>query len=292
MPQQDKYRPRQVPIEFVFREEMKALPYEDRMTLIFISLGKVNFIFNEKSYSVEAPYILCLSPYDTFELIDGDFSAKSFSFYPGFVNGALTFETLAENNFSILDEEHDRNMMNLFLYHTDTHTGIFEIPANMYFRFSEWLNIIGTETYAQSDGNWTCRIRRYLLQILYLLDDLRNELTQGSGEAFTKSIVDVALEYIHTNYQTTITLDDLCRILRTNRTTLNNQFKARVGFTALQYLSDYRIRIAKETLTHTNLTLAEIADACGYKYDTYFIKQFTKSVGISPTEYRQRNWFK
>ena len=83
---------------------------------------------------------------------------------------------------------------------------------------------------------------------------------------------------------------DLCALIHMNRTTLNRKFKEQVGFTEMDYLLRHRIKIACETLTHTGLTLAEIAEAVGFKYDTYFIRIFEKKMGMSPTEYKQNEW--
>jgi transcriptional regulator GlxA family with amidase domain len=58
----------------------------------------------------------------------------------------------------------------------------------------------------------------------------------------------------------------------------------------MKYLLRHRIKIACDALTHTNLSLAEIAEAIGFKYDTYFIKQFSAKIGQSPTEYRHSFW--
>jgi len=178
-------------------------------------------------------------------------------------------------------------MMNLFLRRDEFYDGTIDLPAKTYLRISEWLAIMGTEVYAQSDGYWTCRIRRYLLQTLYLLDDIYIERKTPRSVKREKSAVDILLEYIHVNYSNDISLDDLCRLIHVNRTTLNRKFKEQVGYTAMEYLLRHRLKIACDTLTHTNLSLAEIAEAIGFKYDTYFIKQFTTKMGETPTEYRQ-----
>ncbi len=107
-----------------------------------------------------------------------------------------------------------------------------------------------------------------------------------------KSPVNVVLECIHINYPNELTLEDLCKFVHINRTTLNRKFKDQVGRTVVDYLLFYRIKIACEALSHTNLTLAEIAEATGFKFDTYFIKQFAKKMNMSPTEYRQGEWEK
>lgn len=72
-----------------------------------------------------------------------------------------------------------------------------------------------------------------------------------------------------------------------NRTPSIN-VKAKTGHTAMDYLITHRLKIACEALVHTNLKMTELAEACGFKYDTYFIKQFSKKIDISPSDYRQK----
>lgn len=71
---------------------------------------------------------------------------------------------------------------------------------------------------------------------------------------------------------------------------MNRHFKEKTGHTAIDYLISHRIKIACEALVHINLKIGELAQACGFKYDTYFIKQFSKKMAISPSEYRQNEW--
>lgn len=290
MPQKDRYQPRFVPIEFEAHETLENLPLDERVSIVLITSGQISLFLNEQKISLTAPSVILLSPYDTIKPIEAiRFAAKSFSFHPIFINSSLTFDRLRANNFEKIEDEHDRNMMNLFLNKHEYYDGTMNLPAQTYLRISEWLSIIGTEVYAQSDGYWTCRIRRYLLQTLYLLDDIYMEQKTPASVQTEKSPVNILLEYIHVNYSNDITLDELCRLVHINRTSLNEKFKKQVGYTAIEYLVRYRIKIACDALTHTNLNLAEIAEAIGFKYDTYFIKQFTAKMGLSPTEYRQKN---
>lgn len=288
MPQTDRHRERQVPIEFESDESLENLPYEDRLTVVFITNGWTSLILNGEAVTLNAPCAMLLSCYDRIKITDRNrLAAKSFSFHPAFLNSALTFETLKENKFTEMEDEHDRNMVSMFLDRNEKYKGYIDVPANMYLRMDEWLSIMGTETFAQSDGRWTCRIRRYLLQMLYLIEDICGS---ASKTCPSKSPVDIAMEYIHIHYPNAISLRDLCELTNINRTTLNQKFKEKTGVTAIHYLLGYRIKIACEALSHTNLTIAEIAEATGFQYDTYFIKQFTSKIGITPTEYRKRKW--
>jgi AraC-like DNA-binding protein len=291
LPQNDRHRTRIVPLEFEAHESFQALPVADRMTIVLITNGKLSLFLNEKAVTLTAPCVMLISQYDTVKLIEETrLAAKSFSFNPMFVNSALTFNRLKANDFIELEDEHDRNMMNLFLGRDNYYDGTIDLPPNTYLRISEWLAIIGTEVYAQSDAYWTCRIRRYLLQTLYLLDDIYMNRQTLNTVKREKSPTDILLEYIHVNYPNDITLKELCKLVHINRTSLNKKFKEQVGYTVMEYLLRHRIKIACDALTHTNLSLAEIAEAIGFKYDTYFIKQFSAKIGQSPTEYRHSFW--
>jgi len=58
---------------------------------------------------------MLISPHDKIKLIEATrLAAKSFSFKPIFMNSALTFERLSANDYFELEDEHDRNMMDLF----------------------------------------------------------------------------------------------------------------------------------------------------------------------------------
>ncbi len=291
MPQNDRHRTRVVPIEFVAHEGFENLPLVERVSIVLITNGKASLFLNEKAVTLTAPCIMLISQYDSIKLIEATrLAAKSFSFNPVFMNSSLTFKRLKDNDFFELEDEHDRNMMNMFLRRDEYYDGTIDLPPKTYLRISEWLAIIGTEVYAQSDGYWTCRIRRYLLQTLYLLDDIYMESNTLHTIKREKSPVDILLEYIHINYSSDISLDDLCELVHINRTSLNLKFKEQIGYTAMEYLLRHRIKIACDALSHTNLSLAEIAEAIGFKYDTYFIKQFSSKLGMSPTEYRLGIW--
>ncbi|MBO9609605.1 MAG: helix-turn-helix transcriptional regulator [Paenibacillaceae bacterium] len=291
MPQNDRHRTRVVPIEFNANERFDSFPLQGRVSIVMISSGKASLSLNENAVTLTAPCVMLVSPYDTIQLLETTrLAAKSFSFHPCFLNSALTFDRIKANDFFELEDEHDRNMMNLFLARDAYYDGTIDLPANTYLRLSEWLAIIGTEVFAQSDGYWTCRIRRYLLQTLYLLDDIYMKRNLPHIVKREKSFVDILLEYIHVNYSSDISLDALCALVHLNRTSLNRKFKEQVGSTAMEYLLKFRLKIACEALTHTNLSLAEIAEAIGFRYDTYFVKQFKSKIGQTPTEYRQCFW--
>lgn len=81
-------------------------------------------------------------------------------------------------------------------------------------------------------------------------------------------------------------MEDLIQCSHLNRVSLNRMFQDLCGQTAMGYLLSYRLKVAEDFLTHTGMSLNEIARATGFEYDTYFIKQFTAKRGMSPTTFR------
>lgn len=290
MPQQDRHKDRSIPIEFNFCDTLETLPVEERCSIVLLTCGSATIRINEHIRLVHSPSVLCLSKYDVLELIHADnLSAKSFHFDPWYIKACLTFENL-EDSVEIDEQyEYSRKMLYMFTKHSGSFQGIISLTPQNYIHMNELMLMIGGETYAQSDGFWTCRIRRMLMQLINSIYDTfvdQCKLHFFDTPEITNPATLVA-EYIHANYKNDISLDTLCSIANLNRTSLNQKFKQQFLCTCMEYLMNYRLKIAQELLSNTNIKIDEIAQNCGFKYDTYFIRQFTQKLGISPAAYRK-----
>jgi len=278
MPQVDKRRLREIPVEFNAVENLNGLPYYNRLTLVLITDGKAVVSIHGEAKTFIAPCILCLSEQDKIEIIENRrLYAQSFSFNPSYLlKNRMTYKQIKNSETDVL---------HLFYHRNDYYNGVLDLPQDFYIKILEWMSVIGIEITAQSDSRWTCRVRAYFLRVLNMLDEIYSSKDIKINKQ--TSNVDEILEYLHTHYMEDISLEMLCRQTHTNRTTLNKNFKERTGQTVIAYLLDYRLRIARELLAHTGLTIDEIARAAGFIYDTYLIRQFAAKSGQTPTEYRQ-----
>lgn len=59
------------------------------------------------------------------------------------------------------------------------------------------------------------------------------------------------------------------------------------GVTFLHDIIESRLMYASELLETTELSVNTIAEKCGYESDSYFMRQFKKYRGCTPTEYRK-----
>lgn len=82
-------------------------------------------------------------------------------------------------------------------------------------------------------------------------------------------------------------IDDICSSLEISRTYFHRIYYAAFGVTCMQDVINSRITFAGDMLANTGLSVSVIAEKCGYDSDSYFMRQFKKSTGYTPSEYRR-----
>ena len=128
-----------------------------------------------------------------------------------------------------------------------------------------------------------------LLEIL-LIKILRHQhfdLEVGKQSQATKDISFIK-HYLETYYHESIQLEDLASMTHLSRFYISHSFKKEIGMSPMEYLIAIRIKESKILLRTTNYSISQVADIVGFTTPTYFSKQFRKSTGISPTDYREQ----
>lgn len=128
-----------------------------------------------------------------------------------------------------------------------------------------------------------------LLEIL-LIKILRHQhfdLEVGKQSKATKDISFIK-HYLETYYHESVQLEDLASMTHLSRFYISHSFKKEIGMSPMEYLIAIRIKESKILLRTTNYSISQVADIVGFTTPTYFSKQFRKSTGISPTDYREQ----
>jgi len=93
--------------------------------------------------------------------------------------------------------------------------------------------------------------------------------------------------YIGEHYMENITLDNICFLFGTNKTSLCRSFKQEYGTTILHYINQLKIKDAKRLLREQTLSITQISETLGFGSIHYFCRLFKQYTGLSPKEYRQ-----
>jgi len=97
-----------------------------------------------------------------------------------------------------------------------------------------------------------------------------------------------ALSFIREHASEGIKPADVLAHLPVSRAALTARFKAHVGRTLGAEIQRVRIRLAQELLSRTDLPIKQIAARTGYHSVEYFTRQFHRSTGETPGQYRRR----
>ena len=113
-------------------------------------------------------------------------------------------------------------------------------------------------------------------------------LTAEAGkDILLHSRLQLMLQYIHEQYSSKITLDDIADSASISKSEALRCFHAGIGSTPVNYLISYRLNRAKELLATTKNTVTDIAFSVGFDHIGYFIKTFKKAFGMTPKAFRK-----
>ncbi|MBR7132312.1 MAG: helix-turn-helix transcriptional regulator [Clostridia bacterium] len=122
---------------------------------------------------------------------------------------------------------------------------------------------------------------------MFLIELIRSteaSIPRAKSSSASKKTGDIS-NYINTHYTEKITLDNLCFIFGTNKTTLCKNFKEAYGTTVFNYINTLRIKEAKKLMREGELSLTEISQKVGYSSIHYFSKTFKSYERQSPKDY-------
>ena len=123
-----------------------------------------------------------------------------------------------------------------------------------------------------------------LQQLLYQACDLRATVKNSRSS----EIVDKIMRYVEENYKDEkLSLNQISEHLCFSANHLSSVFHQEYGQSFVKYLTNYRINKAKKLLRETGMRSSDICYEVGYKDPHYFSHIFKKTLGITPTQYRE-----
>ena len=97
-----------------------------------------------------------------------------------------------------------------------------------------------------------------------------------------------ATRYLRENYFRDVDLREAAEAVHVNPSYLSALFRKETGLTFSMQLNIIRLEKSVELLRTTDMSLEEIAGACGFGGQSYFIRTFKKHYGQTPGKYRRK----
>lgn len=114
-----------------------------------------------------------------------------------------------------------------------------------------------------------------------------HENTPEEKDIYGDAMITAAAAFIAGNLENKLRVEDLCRELGTNSSTLNYRFRRVTGMSAGRFIQQEQMKRARQLLVGTTYSMAQIAARCGFENAYYFSTAFKKAHGIPPSEYRK-----
>ncbi len=94
-------------------------------------------------------------------------------------------------------------------------------------------------------------------------------------------------EYIDTNYNKPIKIDDLSALIYRSESQTIRIFKKNFNMTPYEYVLKRKMQVAKQLLKNTKLSIRDIALELGFTNEHYFSSCFKQQNGLTPGQYRK-----
>ncbi len=92
--------------------------------------------------------------------------------------------------------------------------------------------------------------------------------------------------YISEHYMEKISLEDIAESANIGKTLCTKLFKKFVAKTPGEYLISYRITKSLEMLNSSDMSVTDIAYACGFNSASHYTKTFREMLGCTPLKYK------
>jgi AraC family transcriptional regulator len=114
----------------------------------------------------------------------------------------------------------------------------------------------------------------------------RPEIVQ-SADGLTSLRIKRLVDFIEANLDGDLSLEAIAAQVEISSLYLSRYFKSALGMAPHQYVVGRRIEKAKRLLRDTDVSVADIAFACGFSSQSHLSNRFRKIVGVSPAAYRR-----
>jgi len=131
-----------------------------------------------------------------------------------------------------------------------------------------------------------------LISKAFMIDIDRNSqspfiMFQGQKE-HEDELVKRAQEFIESNYQEKITVEQIASMLALSRRNLERRFKRATANTVVEYIQRVKVEAAKMSLESSRENISEVMYKVGYNDTKAFRTTFKKITGLSPVQYRNK----
>nr|WP_275942616.1 helix-turn-helix domain-containing protein [Paenibacillus alba] len=113
--------------------------------------------------------------------------------------------------------------------------------------------------------------------------------TSRDASLFTTDVAHAIEEKLSLGLCEETTVAGVAKEMNLSRSQCSKLFSKVYGLSPRQYVSQQKLKLAKELLVTTHLSMTDIADKLGFQSASHFSRQFRRWTGQSPSEFRPKH---
>lgn len=142
--------------------------------------------------------------------------------------------------------------------------------------------------YTECRPGYSSLIRAYLIELIIAVMRCFDRNSSSKDTRRRAEVIDSAVHYLKVNFSKSLSLNDLAAHSFLSKNYFCKVFKETTGMTVTEYTQKLRIEEACRRLKSAGVKMADIASDVGFSDYKTFYTSFTRTVGMSPSKYRNR----
>ena len=267
-----------------FKEYVGIVHKHEFIEIVYIISGRATHIVDGKSYQVKKGDISVINRKEEHCFFaDEEYEEKFIAYDLMFTTDFLNNDILSGEDFVALSKS--------FLFYSlfpdeNGYIPRLNLVENCNFEFGSIFDKIYYE-YKNRTAGYINLIRVYTAELIIKIFRKIESSEKGILSHSQREIVKSVIDYIKTNYNISIRMEDISSKLFFNKNYIGKLFKQETGMTPVQYIASLRYEKSAHLLRHTDMPISEIAQAVGFSDTLYFSRFFHEFAGRSPSAFRK-----
>ena len=268
-----------------FKEYVGIVHKHEFIEIVYIISGRATHIVDGKSYQVKKGDISVINRKEEHCFFaDEEYEEKFIAYDLMFTTDFLNNDILSGEDFVALSKS--------FLFYSlfpdeNGYIPRLNLVENCNFEFGSIFDKIYYE-YKNRTAGYINLIRVYTAELIIKIFRKIESSEKGILSHSQREIVKSVIDYIKTNYNISIRMEDISSKLFFNKNYIGKLFKQETGMPVSDFIREIRINEACRQLKETDKIITDIAPSCGYNDMKSFYAAFKKSTGLTPNEYRKK----